>query len=59
MSSTIPSKRGRKPKYSTQEERQQARKARDRVNYQRNQSIKRDAAFQNVFQAAPGPVPSA
>jgi hypothetical protein len=49
---------GRKPKYSTQEERRQARNARDRVKYRQKQLINQTAVFQNVFQAVSGPVPN-
>src|ERR1700738_4640288 len=58
MSTSAQSTRGRKPKYSSQEERRQARNARDRVKYQQKQLTNRATAFQNVFQAAPGPVPN-
>ncbi|KAH9203049.1 hypothetical protein DL95DRAFT_509177, partial [Leptodontidium sp. 2 PMI_412] len=58
MSTSAQSTRGRKPKYSSQEERRQARNARDRGKYQQRQLINRTTAFQNVFQAAPGPVPN-
>jgi hypothetical protein len=50
------STRGRKSNYSSQEERRQARNARDREKYQKKQLINRAIAFHNVFQAAPGPV---
>jgi len=56
MSTSAQPTRGRKPKYSSQEERCQARNARDRAKYQQKQVITRATAFQNVFQAASGPV---
>jgi hypothetical protein len=58
MSTSAQSTRGRKPKYSSQEERRQARNARDREKYRQKQLTNRATAFQNGFQAAPGPVPS-
>jgi len=56
MSTSAQSTRGRKPKYSSQEEWRQARNARDREKYRQKQLTNRVTAFQNIFQAAPGPV---
>jgi hypothetical protein len=44
------STRGRKPKYSSPEERRQARNTRDRARYQRQQHTARVSVFENVFQ---------
>ena len=58
MSTSTYSTRGRKPKYSSQEERRQARNTRDRAKYRQKQLINQTTVFHNVFQTASGPVPT-
>jgi len=53
----IPKKRGPLPLYQSKDEKYEARKARQRERYQQKRGEQRHSVFQNVFQAAPEPVP--
>jgi len=51
-----PNRRGPLPTYQTKEEKYEARKARQREKYQREQAAKRHSTFNNAFQSGSTPV---